>query len=125
MPEPEPFWNRFGAVLEPSFSFVFYNRIASRPQSGRKKPVHGGMQNFAFRRVLVFYDRIQALMQSDCKKQMKTTTSKRLRNDSGSGAGKTLNSDKNVHFPKGKWPCFGVGLGAPWGDLKSPAPINV
>ena len=38
------------------------------------------MQNFAFRRVLVFYNRIEALMQSDCKKPMETTTSKRLRN---------------------------------------------
>ena len=30
------------------------------------------MQNFALRRVLVFYSRIEALMQSDCKKQMET-----------------------------------------------------
>ena len=80
-PEPESFRGRFGVVSKSSFPLVFYSRIASRPQSDCKKPAHGGMQNFALRRVLVFYSRIEALMQSDCKKPMETTTSKRPRND--------------------------------------------
>ena len=82
-PEPKPFRGRFEAVSGPfrSRRFHWFNRIASRPQSDCKKPAHGGMQNFALRRVLVFYNRIEALMQSDCKKPMETTTSKRPRND--------------------------------------------